>query len=198
MEEFKKTGSATASNIIMPQYERDTVLECDREIGKPPESQFIGLGWDEDATSKRKHYRRFHNDELENVKDVLGIGSPFNTYEITRGQSRGAKAGLFASLFGEVKEDESGQVDTTEVMGKFKAVIEVEVRQEKEEYMLKKNELFMKMQKALSSLADSRNMRDFKLDLDELETIEGREKIEEELEPLGIRHLKITKILADI
>ena len=139
MEEFKKSGSATASNIIMPEYERDTVLECDREINKPPESQFIGLGWDEDAKSKTKHYRRFYNDELENVKDVLGIGSPFNTYEITRGQSRGAKAGLFASLFGEVKEDESGQVDTTEVMGKFKAVIEVEVRKEKEEYLLKKN-----------------------------------------------------------
>lgn len=198
MEEFKKSGSATASNIIMPQYERDTILECDREIGKPPESQFIGLGWDEDANTKRKHYRRFYNDELENVKDVLGIGSPFNTYEITRGQSRGAKAGLFASLFGEVKEDESGQVDTTEVMGKFKAVIEVEVRKEKEEYLLKKNELFVTMQKALSSLADSRSMRDFKLDLDELETIEGREKIEDQLEPLGIRHLKITKILADI
>ena len=76
------------------------------------------------------------------MKDVLGIGSPFNTYEITRGQSRGAKAGLFASIFNEVKEDESGQVDTTEVMGKFKAVIEAEVRKEKEEYLLEKNKLF--------------------------------------------------------
>ena len=56
----------------------------------------------------------------------------------------------------------------------------------------------MTMQKALSSLAESRSMRDFKLNLDELETIEGREKIEDQLEPLGIRHLKITKILADI
>ena len=71
---------ATASNIVMPQYERDTILECDRETKKPPESQFIALGWDEDANTKRKHYRRFFNDELENVKDVLGIGSPFNTY----------------------------------------------------------------------------------------------------------------------
>jgi len=41
-------------------------------------------------------------------------------------------------------------------------------------------------------------LRTFKLDLDELETIEGREKIEDQLEPLGIRHLKVTKILADI
>ena len=135
MEEFKSSGNATCSNIIEPQYERDTILECDREINKPPESQYIGLGWDENAESKRKHYRRFYNDELENVKDVLGIGSPFNTYSITRGQSRGAKAGLLASIFNEVKEDESGQVDTTELMGKFKAVIEVEVRKDKETYM---------------------------------------------------------------
>ena len=32
----------------------------------------------------------------------------------------------------EVKEDESGQVSTEQLMGKFKAVIEVEVKEEKE------------------------------------------------------------------
>ena len=41
-----------------------------------------------------------------------------------------------------MKEDESGQVDTTSVMGKFKAVIEVEVKSEKEEYIIEKNRLF--------------------------------------------------------
>lgn len=54
------------------------------------------------------------------------------------------------------------------------------------------------MQDALSKLADSREIKNFKLDLDKLETIEGREELEDEMEPLGIRHLKITKILADI
>ena len=34
----------------------------------------------------------------------------------------------------EVKEDESGQVSTEEIMGKFKAVIEVEVKEEKDQY----------------------------------------------------------------
>ena len=62
-----------------------------------------------------------------------------------RGQSRGAKAGLFASLFGEVKEDESGEVSTMELMGKFKAVIEVEVKEEKEEYFQEKEQLFHTM-----------------------------------------------------
>ena len=38
MEEFKRSGNGTASNVIMPQYERDVILECDREVKKPPES----------------------------------------------------------------------------------------------------------------------------------------------------------------
>lgn len=198
MEEFRSTGASAAANIIWPQYERDTTLECDREIKKPPESQFIGLGWDEDATTQRRHYRRFYPDELENIKDVLAISSPFQTYNIMRGQSRGAKASFWASLMNEVKEDESGQVSTMELMGKFKAVIEVEVKEEKEEYFLEKEELFRKLQQALKALAESRQITDFKLDLDKLETIEGREEIEDEMEPLGIRHLRITKVLADI
>lgn len=166
MEEFKRSGKGTAANIIRPQYKRDEILQCDREVEKPPESQYIALGWDEDAESKRKHYRRFFNDELENVKAVLAIASPFQTYEIKRGQTRGAKAGLWASLMNEVKEDESGQVSTDELMGKFKAVIEVEVISEKEQYLQEKEELFRQMQEALAKLAESRGIHDFKLDLD--------------------------------
>jgi hypothetical protein len=37
-----------------------------------------------------------------------------------------------------VKEDESGSVSTDQVMGKFKAVIEVEIKEEKEEYLRQK------------------------------------------------------------
>ena len=83
-------------------------------------------------------------------------------------------------------------------MGKFKAVIEVEVKEEKEAYFQKKEQLFRDMQEALTKLADSRQIKNYKLDLTKLETIEGREEIEDELEPLGIRHLRVTKILADI
>lgn len=77
MMEAKAEGQGTSSNIVWPQYERDEVLDCDREIKKPKEALFIALGWDEDATTKRKHYRRYYPDELENVKEVLGIASPF-------------------------------------------------------------------------------------------------------------------------
>ena len=44
------------------------MLDCDREVEKPPETLYIGLGWDEDSTTKRKHYRRFFNDELVDKK----------------------------------------------------------------------------------------------------------------------------------
>jgi len=54
------------------------------------------------------------------------------------------------------------------------------------------------MQDALRVLALSRDIKDFELDLEKLETIEGREELEEQMEPLGIRHLRVTKILADI
>ena len=85
MEAFRAQGNSSAANIIMPKYKHDDILDCDREINKPPETLYIGLGWDEDSTTERKHYRRFFNDELENVKDVLAISSPFQTYEIKRG-----------------------------------------------------------------------------------------------------------------
>ena len=83
-------------------------------------------------------------------------------------------------------------------MGKFKAVIEVEVKEDKEKYFQEKEELFQDMQEALTKLAESRNIKDFQRDLDKLDTIEGREELEELMEPLGIRHLRVTKILADI
>ena len=33
---------------------------------------YIGLGWDEEPEQKRRHYRRFYPDELENVKEIMG------------------------------------------------------------------------------------------------------------------------------
>ena len=83
-------------------------------------------------------------------------------------------------------------------MGTFKSVIEVEVKEEKEAYFANKDRLFDKMQDNLAKLAESRGIKNFDLDLDKLETIEGREELEMQMEPFGIRHLRITKILADI
>ena len=54
------------------------------------------------------------------------------------------------------------------------------------------------MQDNLHKLAESRGIKNFVLDLDKLDTVEGREDLEMQMEPFGIRHLKITKVLADI
>ena len=85
MEEAKKTGTITGSNVVMPKYQRDEILDVDKEYGKPPESSFIGLGWDVDSNTKRKHYRRFFPDELEELRGQMEMVSPFQTYIIKRG-----------------------------------------------------------------------------------------------------------------
>ena len=86
-----------SSNVHMPQYKRDDLLQIDRETEKPPEELFIGLGWDEDSETKRKHYRRYYPEELENNEEIMGgKKSPFNSYYIKRGQTRGAKVSFWA------------------------------------------------------------------------------------------------------
>jgi hypothetical protein len=37
----------------------------------------------------RKHYRRYYGQELEKVKEIMPKESPFNSYDIVRGRSRG-------------------------------------------------------------------------------------------------------------
>ena len=69
----------------MPQFTVDNRLKVDREINMPHKSMYMGLGWDEDRNSKRKHYRQFYTDELEFVKDIFPQVSPFNTEKIIRG-----------------------------------------------------------------------------------------------------------------
>lgn len=72
-------------------------MSVDREVDKPSENLFIGLGWDEDKDTKRRHYRRYYPDELEDVTELMGDKkSPFESYTITRGQTRGAKVSFWA------------------------------------------------------------------------------------------------------
>lgn len=116
-------GSSAVKNIIMPQYTLDKRLNVYREYDSPPDSIFIGLGWDENPETKRRHYRRFYNQELENVKEIMPVSTPFESFEIKRGQSRGASKSWFS--FGAQKQDESGEVSDEQVVGKFKGVVTV-------------------------------------------------------------------------
>ena len=100
------------ANVTYPKYQFDEKMQIDREVNPPPKLLFLGLGWDEDKETGRKHYRRFYTKDLEKVDTVLQKESPFNQYDLKRGQSRGASKSIWQSLTGNVKEDESGQTST--------------------------------------------------------------------------------------
>lgn len=67
----------------------DERLNVYKEVDAPPSTMFIGLGWDEDNNTKRKHYRQFFPDELEHKKDIFPTESPFNSYKIFHGVAKG-------------------------------------------------------------------------------------------------------------
>mmetsp|Transcript_21809 Transcript_21809/g.16159 ORF Transcript_21809/g.16159 Transcript_21809/m.16159 type:complete len:132 (+) Transcript_21809:1030-1425(+) len=122
-EELKRSGGKNAAKNVLPaKYELDTRLNVYREVDPPPASLFIGLGWDETPNEGKKHYRRYYADELEFVKEVMPVVSPFDSYVLKKGQSRGASGGLFG-MFGGSKEDDSGAPSTEQVMGKFKGIV---------------------------------------------------------------------------
>ncbi len=129
-------AGASVKNVVMPQYELDKRLNVHREVNLPPDSIFMGLGWDENPENKRRHYRRYYPDELENIKEVMPIPSPFDQYDIKKGQSRGASKGWFS--FGAKKEDESGELSSEQVVGRFKGIVTVQSDNDKKAYAERK------------------------------------------------------------
>ncbi len=65
-------------------------------------------------------------------------------------------------------------------------MIEVEIKTEKAAYKVKKVQLVEEIKKQLILLAKSRGIFDFDLDVEKLDTIEGRKEIEHSIEPLGV------------
>ena len=116
-------------NVLMPKYALDERLKVHREIEPPPSSLLIGLGFNKDPEEKKRHYRRYHPDELEFVKEVFP-DMPFFESTLKRGQSRGVSKGLF----GGGNTDESGSVSTVKSVGKFKGIINVYNSEEKKSY----------------------------------------------------------------
>lgn len=66
-EAMNAKGDGAQSIVMKPKYKKDERLNVDREYDAPPATLFIGLGWDEDASTGRRHYRQFYDDELELV-----------------------------------------------------------------------------------------------------------------------------------
>jgi hypothetical protein len=120
---MKRSGANPFKNIIKPVYTFDSNLNVHRESSIPPDSLYIGLGFDETPEDNKKHYRRFYADELENNKELMGE-APFMQFMLKRGQTRGASKGFFS--FGAKKEDESGATSTEQEVGKFKCLIDID------------------------------------------------------------------------
>jgi hypothetical protein len=119
--------------VVKPIYELDKRLNVNREVTPPPESLFLALGWDINPEDNKRHYRRYYADELENVKEVMPIASPFHTYAIKKGQSRGAGQGWWP-FKGAGKQDDSGESSTEQIMGTFKGIVTVESKEDRAEY----------------------------------------------------------------
>ena len=109
----------------MPEYALDERLKVHREVNVPPESMYLGLGWDENPETKKKHYRRFYVQELEKIKEVMPVESPFASFDIMRGQSRGASKSWWP-FAAKPKEDDSGEVTNEHSVGKFKGIVTVQ------------------------------------------------------------------------
>lgn len=161
----------------MPEYKLDERLNVYREINAPPESTYIGLGWDENPESKRRHYRRYYTQELENVVEIMPKPSPFTSFNIMRGQSRGAKQKWWP--FGAAaKQDDSGEVTNEQVVGKFKGIVTVQSEEDQKKYMQEKLQLVESLKEKLDELSKKRTGNELILDLNKLETSEGRAKFE--------------------
>ena len=58
--------------------------------------------------------------------------TPFVQYELKKGQQRGASKGWLS--FGAQKTDDSGQLDTEQIMGRFKGLVTIFSEQGKKDY----------------------------------------------------------------
>jgi hypothetical protein len=114
----------------------DERLKMKREAKpKPPATMFYEVGFDKEAPEtddkRNKHYRRFYDDELENVKELFPKKA-FHTSDIIRGQSRGLSKGFFSWGFLAKKTDESGEATNLKTVGMFKGRLNIENIKEKE------------------------------------------------------------------
>ena len=127
----------------------------------------------------------------------MPIPTPFEAFELKRGQSRGASKG-FWPFGGAKKQDASGETSTEQVVGIFKGTVTVQSEEDKKQYDEKKAELVHNLKIKLSNLSMSKTGKPLVLNLEKMDTMEGRQKFEIEMEHLGVSHLQITKKLADL
>jgi len=97
----------------------------------------------------------------------MPVESPFDQYMIKKGQSRGGGGGLLG-LFSKKKTDESGEVTTEQIMGKFKGLITVDSKQRMEEFEIAKQEKLAEVKRVLAQLSWKVKNKELKIDSQKL------------------------------
>lgn len=100
-EQLNQEGDDASKIVIMATYKQHPKYRVKIEdlANAPPGDLFMPLGFEQDETKphKRKHYRQYYPCELEKVKEIFPKSSPFNKFDLKRGQSRGlAKTGIMS------------------------------------------------------------------------------------------------------
>lgn len=175
-------------NVVYPSYSFDERLKIHREQAAPPKDVFIAVGYDPEHDSKQKHYRRFYEDELENIKDVIP-NSPFQSFPIYRGQSRGLSKGFFWNR----KTDEAGQVSNIRQVGDFKGIISVINKDREQGFDAVKDVRINILKQSLNDLSQKLFNEDFDYDYKTIGSAEGKETFRAKLRQLGCDNLEIEK-----
>ena len=175
-------------NVVMPEYVFDDKLKIYREVTLPLEGVFLPIGYDPQHTSKQKHYRRLCDKELENEPKFMP-NSPFQTYPILRGQSRGNSK----SWFGKNETDRSGQVSTVKNMGMFKGIVSVINKLREQNYLTVRSTRLENLKQSLNELSEKILGQPFEFDYEDLITAEGRELFQAKLRQIACDDLKLLK-----
>jgi hypothetical protein len=183
------------SNVLDPKYKYDDRLKISREVDPPPESMFIAIGFNQTADEKNRHYRRYYPDELENISEAVGK-KPFNEFKLRKGAQRGVKPGLF-SMFSKPKTDDSGNISTVKEVGYFKGVVKVHNPDQKDDFMATKLARDAAVIDLVKKIYKRRFGEEMDLNVDELESQEGKAKFMGILKNMGCGHLDIARFLVE-
>lgn len=192
-EVFESQVSEATSNVLMPKYEFNNAKKMHVETEIPPNKLYIGLGYNPTHESDSKHYRKFYEDELENVKSLMPK-SPFKEYKIFRGQSRG----LSKSWFFTDNLDEAGQVSTVKEVGKFKAIVSVQNLDKSKDHTRAIEPKIQELKELINTLYFKITNEQFMFDYSKLELAEGREEFASLMKKINCRDLNIQNLLMNI
>lgn len=112
--------------VLMPEFEEQKNGKP-KEINKPSH-EYMQLGYNRKSDDKLMHYRYVCNQELEKTEYI--DESPFEKFDITRGQDKGLEDNWMLMLSS--NKDKEGNRSTKKLAGIFKGIIRV-TRKSKEE-----------------------------------------------------------------